>query len=73
MMGTLGKGANLVGLVRDPDNVIHRVRPGNYLGQNNGRITVLAEDHIDIDELVSNGNGGWMKRPASMVMGDATQ
>lgn len=73
MMGTLGKGASLVALVRDPDNVIHRVRSGNYLGQNNGRITVLAEDHIDIDELVSNGNGGWMKRAASLVMGDATQ
>lgn len=73
MTGTLGKGANLIGLVRDPDNVIHRVRPGNYLGQNNGRITVLAEDHIDIDELVSNGEGGWTKRSASLAMGDASQ
>lgn len=73
MMGTLGKGAALVVLVRDPDNVIHRVRRGNYMGQNNGRITVLAEDHVDLVELVSNGNGGWMERPVSMALGDATQ
>ncbi|MEO7916656.1 MAG: pilus assembly protein PilP [Dokdonella sp.] len=73
MMGTLGKGNNLIVLVRDPDNVIHRVRRGNYMGQNNGRITVLAEDHLDLVELVSNGNGGWMERPVSLVLGDATQ
>ncbi len=73
MMGTLSKGAGLVVLVRDPDNVIHRVRRGNYMGQNNGRITVLAEDHIDLVELVSNGNGGWMERSVSLVLGDASQ
>lgn len=73
MMGTLGKGAGMVVLVRDPDNVIHRVRRGSYMGQNNGRITVLAEDHLDLIELVSNGNGGWMERPVSMALGDASQ
>lgn len=73
MMGTLGGGATLVGLVKDPDGVIHRIRPGNFMGQNYGRITVLAEDHIDLVELVSNGNGGWMERPASVALGDATK
>lgn len=70
MMGTLGGGAALVGLIKDPDGVIHRIRPGNFMGQNYGRITVLAEDHVDLVELVSNGNGGWMERPASVAIGD---
>lgn len=73
MMGTLGGGNALVGLVKDPEGVIHRIRQGSYMGQNYGRITVLAEDHIDLVELVSNGNGGWMERPASLALGDATK
>lgn len=70
MMGTLGSGAALVGLIKDPDGVIHRIRIGNFMGQNYGRITVLADDHIDLVELVSNGNGGWMERPAAVAIGD---
>lgn len=70
MMGTLGTGANMEGLVKDPDGIIHRVRPGHYLGQNYGRITSMSEGQIDLVELVPNGVGGWMERPASMALTD---
>jgi type IV pilus assembly protein PilP len=70
MSGTLGLAKGMEGLVRDPDGVVHRVHVGNYLGQNYGRVTAIAEDHIDLVELVPNGTGGWMERPASMALGD---
>lgn len=56
--------------MKDPDGIIHRVRPGNYLGQNYGRITSMSEGQIDLVELVPNGVGGWMERPASMALTD---
>ncbi len=70
MVGTLGTNDDLAVLLKDPDGVVHRLRPGNYLGQNDGQITAIFEDHIELVELVSNGNGGWIERPASIALDD---
>lgn len=70
MSGTLGLAQSIEGLIRDPDGVVHRVRAGNYLGQNFGRITGITEDHIELVELVPNGSGGWMERQATIALGD---
>jgi type IV pilus assembly protein PilP len=70
MVGTVGSGANMEVLVKDPGGVIHRVHTNEYMGQNYGHITAISEDHIDLVELVSNGNGGWMERPASIALGE---
>lgn len=68
MVGTLGTGSSLEVLVKDPGAVIHRVHVGEYMGQNYGHVTAISDDHIDLVELVSNGNGGWMERPASIAL-----
>jgi type IV pilus assembly protein PilP len=68
MVGTIGLGANMEALIKDPGGVIHRVRKNEYMGQNYGRITAINSDHVDLVELVSNGNGGWMERPASIAL-----
>jgi type IV pilus assembly protein PilP len=68
MVGTVGNGASLEVLIKDPGGVIHRVHSGEYMGQNYGHITNIGDDHIDLVELVSNGNGGWMERPASIAL-----
>jgi type IV pilus assembly protein PilP len=70
MVGTIGTGPAMEGLIKDPEGVIHRVHPHNYLGQNNGKITAIAEDHIELVELISNGTGGWMERQASIALGE---
>jgi len=56
----------MVALIRDPEGTVSRVKPGNYLGQNNGKIRAIHADSLELVELVSNGNGGWMERPASI-------
>ena len=70
MVGTIGIGSAIEGLIKDPDGVIHRVHINNYMGQNNGKIAAVAEDHIDLVELIPNGSGGWMKRQASIALGE---
>jgi type IV pilus assembly protein PilP len=70
MMGTLGAQEGLVALIMDPDRVIHRVVPGNYMGQNDGRITSVTEDRIELVELVSDGSGGWTERRAEIALDD---
>lgn len=70
MVGTLGRGAGVIALVMAPDKVTYRVRPGNYMGQNDGRVTGVFEDRIELVELVPDGAGGWLERPASVALED---
>lgn len=70
MVGTIGRGAGLVALVMAPDKVTYRVRPGVYLGQNDGRVTAVYDDRIELVELVPDGAGGWLERPASVALED---
>lgn len=71
MVGTMGMGDATMVLIKDPDGVVHRVTVGNYMGQNEGRISAVFEDHVDLVELVPNGNGGWMERPASIALDES--
>ncbi len=70
MVGTLHTGAAMVALVMAPDKVTYRVSPGAYLGQNDGRVTGVREDGIELVELVPDGAGGWLERPASIALED---
>lgn len=70
MVGTLGEEGSLVGLIMDPERVIHRVSVGNYMGQTDGRITSITEDGIELIELAPDGNGGWIERRAEVALDD---
>ena len=70
MVGTIGGKGGIEALIKDPQGVIHPVHEGNYLGQNYGHVTKIAEDHIDLVELVPNGTGGWMERDATIALGE---
>lgn len=70
MVGTLGGGRNVIALVMAPDKVTYRVQPGNYLGQSDGRVTAVFEDRIELVELVPDGAGGWLERPATVALED---
>lgn len=70
MVGTLGRGGSLVALVMAPDKVTYRVRPGAYMGQSDGRVTAVFEDRIELVELVPDGAGGWLERPATIALED---
>ena len=66
MVGTLRLGGAMYGLVQTKDGIVHRVTVGNYLGQNDGRITDISPSKIDLTEIVPDGLGGYMKRPAAL-------
>lgn len=70
MVGTLHSGASMVALIMAPDKVTYRVQAGAYLGQNDGRVTSVQEDRIELVELVPDGAGGWLERPASIALED---
>ncbi|MFO1433749.1 MAG: pilus assembly protein PilP [Candidatus Competibacteraceae bacterium] len=61
MMGTLRmQDGNLWALIKAPDGVVHRVKEGNYLGNNHGKITAITEQRIQLIEIV-NQNNHWIE------------
>jgi type IV pilus assembly protein PilP len=70
MVGTLDIGGTEYGLVQTGDGLIHRVSPGNYMGQNDGRITEISESEIALVEIISDGIGGYIERDAAVSLAD---
>jgi type IV pilus assembly protein PilP len=70
MVGTLRLGGREYGLVQTKDGLVHRVLPGNYVGQSDGRITAVEEAKISLIEIVPDGMGGFIQRPAALALSD---
>ena len=66
MVGTLVRENQTYALVQTADRLVHRVVPGNYIGQNDGRIVSIDESGIQVEELVPDGIGGFFKRTAAV-------
>jgi len=70
MVGSLKMDGKTYGLVQTQEGIVHRVLPGNFLGQNNGRIVAINDSRILIEELVPDGVGGFFKRSAGIGLSD---
>jgi len=68
MVGTLAQAGANWALVLSPGGVLHKVRVGNYMGQNYGKIIGIDENHIQIKELIDEGEGEWRERQASVAL-----
>jgi type IV pilus assembly protein PilP len=69
MVGILEQNDQLWGLIKDPQNIVHRVQVGNYMGQSEGRILEINESAIFLVEIVPDGIGGYIERDASIAIG----
>jgi type IV pilus assembly protein PilP len=67
MVGILSNRDGMQALVQGAGSV-HRVRVGDYLGRNHGRIVAIEEGRIDVVELVPDGEGGWLERPRTLSL-----
>lgn len=70
MVGTLQLNGRNYGLVQGKDGLVHRVLPGNYLGQNDGRVLGITATKISVIEIVPDGVGGYIERPAALALNE---
>jgi type IV pilus assembly protein PilP len=70
MVGTLKLNGQDYGLVQVADGRVQRVLVGNHLGQNDGRITEIVPNKISLTELVPDGLGGYIERPAALALNE---
>lgn len=67
MVGSLVKQGTPVALLK-VDNLLYQVRPGNYLGQNYGKIMKVEETGVVLREIVQDAAGEWIERPATLQL-----
>lgn len=60
-------------LIRDGDGEVHRVKVGNYLGRNYGKIIQISETQIDLIEIVPSGKDNWVERPRVIILAGLEQ
>jgi len=70
MVGSLEINQLQAGLVQATDGLVHRVIVGNHLGQNYGRVTSISDSQIELVEIIPDGLGGYIQRPASIGLSD---
>lgn len=70
MVGTFKVGGRFYGLVQSKDGLVHKVQPGNYMGQNDGKVTEITASKISLVEIIPDGLGGYIERPASLALTD---
>lgn len=67
MVGSFTRQGQPVALVKI-DNLLYQVKPGNYLGQNYGRVVKIAETEVTLREIVQDAVGEWIERPATLQL-----
>jgi type IV pilus assembly protein PilP len=70
MAGTMSVKGRSYGLVKTTDNKVYQVSPGNYLGQNEGRITKIEPSKISIIEIVPDQLGGYIERGTALNLNE---
>ena len=68
MVGTMENADESWAIINDPDNTVHRVKVGNYMGRNIGKIMNIFEDRVELREIVQDSNGRWDERQAAIVL-----
>ncbi|HLR87083.1 MAG TPA: pilus assembly protein PilP [Wenzhouxiangella sp.] len=68
MVGTMTINDTLFALVQDNESVVHRVKEGDYMGQNHGLVKAVRSGQVEVRELVRDGRGGWQERSVRVTM-----
>ena len=68
MVGTLILSDANYGLIKNREGTVFRVRQGNYMGRNHGRITGVFPDRIEMIEIVGDRAGGYVERTTTVAL-----
>jgi type IV pilus assembly protein PilP len=68
MVGTVQIDSLFWALIKDDENHLYRVKKGNYLGENAGKITHIDTAKIELMETISNEQGVFSENHAKLLL-----
>jgi type IV pilus assembly protein PilP len=67
MVGSVTKDGRPFALLK-VDSLLYQVKPGDYLGQNYGKITKITETDVSLREIVQDASGEWVERASTLEL-----
>ena len=67
LVGSITREGQPIALIK-VNNLLYQVRPGDYLGQNYGRVLKINETEVALREIVQDAVGEWIERTASLQL-----
>ena len=67
MVGSVVRNGRPYALLK-VDNLLYQVKPGDYLGQNYGKILQISETNIAYREIVQDAAGEWIERNSALQL-----
>lgn len=65
----LSKAKSKFALIKTPDNTVHQVEVGNYLGTNFGMVTAISDTEVSLKEIIQDDlSGDWVERISSLSL-----
>ncbi|EKO3509083.1 pilus assembly protein PilP [Vibrio fluvialis] len=68
LRGVMSSGGSVSALIQTPQGSVMKIKAGQYLGLNNGRVTRVADDYLLIKETLPDGLGCWNQRNVKLVL-----
>ena len=68
MVGTVQVDSLMWALIKDEDNHLYRVKTGNYLGENMGKITRITSEKIELVEMIPNELGKFGEHRVNLLL-----
>ncbi|MNC87938.1 Pilus assembly protein, PilP [compost metagenome] len=68
MVGSLQQKKEVYALIKTPDNNLYRVKAGDFIGQNFGRITDINESALKLKELIQDSGSEWKEEERTLLL-----
>lgn len=68
LVGSLQQDHAVFAVIKSPDGILHRVKKGNYLGHNFGRIETISEGEVNLTEIVQSGTNEWIEKQSALML-----
>jgi type IV pilus assembly protein PilP len=68
MVGTLQQKKDIFALIKTPDNNLYRVKSGDFIGQNFGRIVDINESALKLKELIQDSGNEWKEEERTLLL-----
>ena len=70
MVGSLQQKKEYFALILTPDKNLYRVRSGDFMGQNFGRIVEISETSVKLKELIQDSGSEWKEEERTLLLLD---
>ncbi len=68
MVGTIKINATLWALIKGDENIIYRVKKGDYLGKNDGKIIAIEKNKIELLEILPTNPGRFIEQSTTLTL-----